>query len=130
MFIFDLNRNLDIYLMLIVNEIRSKPVPESRWPGQSRPMPSWRAPVSVVLIVPSSGRSSSRAGRWKRVIRSLMLRLFSLRKKEVHRLAEAPSGSRLYVIGDIHGRLDLLLRLYDRIVDDAWKEPDGDRRVF
>jgi len=59
-----------------------------------------------------------------------MLRLFSLRKKETHRPAETPSGSRLYVVGDIHGRLDLLLRLYDRIVEDARKEPIGDRRVF
>jgi serine/threonine protein phosphatase 1 len=59
-----------------------------------------------------------------------MLRLFSLKKKETRRLAEAPSGSRLYVVGDIHGRLDLLLRLYEGIVEDARKEPAGDRRVF
>ena len=59
-----------------------------------------------------------------------MLRLFSLRKKETVRLAEAPLGSRLYVVGDIHGRLDLLLRLHGRIIEDARKEPAGDRRVY
>jgi serine/threonine protein phosphatase 1 len=59
-----------------------------------------------------------------------MLRLFSLRKKETRRLAEAPAGSRLYIVGDIHGRLDLLLRLQDKIAEDARKEPAGVRRIF
>ena len=59
-----------------------------------------------------------------------MLRLFSLRKKETRRLAEAPAGSRLYIVGDIHGRLDLLLRLQDKIAEDARKEPAGFRRIF
>jgi len=31
----------------------------------------------------------------------------------------APAGTRLYAIGDIHGRADLLRRLYDAIADDA-----------
>ncbi len=33
--------------------------------------------------------------------------------------ARVPDGLRLYVIGDIHGRRDLLVRLHDRIVADA-----------
>jgi len=59
-----------------------------------------------------------------------MLRLFPLRKKETRRPAEAPSGCRLYVVGDIHGRLDLLGQLYNRIVDDARKGPVGDRQIY
>ena len=59
-----------------------------------------------------------------------MLRLFSSRQKQTRRPAEAPSGCRLYVVGDIHGRLDLLLRLHDRICEDAQKAPAGERRVI
>jgi serine/threonine protein phosphatase 1 len=59
-----------------------------------------------------------------------MLRLFSLKKRKTHRPAEAPPASRLYVVGDVHGRLDLLLRLHGQIIEDARKGPAGDRRVF
>jgi serine/threonine protein phosphatase 1 len=59
-----------------------------------------------------------------------MFRLFSLRKKEVLRPAEIPASIRIYVIGDVHGRYDLLLRLHDRIVQDAQVEPAGERRVI
>ena len=92
--------------------------------------------MTVVLIVLRIGRNVNGTGGLARhgiywfVIGTPMLRLFSLRRKETHRPAEAPSGSRLYVVGDIHGRLDLLLRLYERIVEDAGKKPDGERQVF
>lgn len=33
--------------------------------------------------------------------------------------AEAPADTRVYVVGDIHGRVDLLTRLHDRIRDDV-----------
>jgi serine/threonine protein phosphatase 1 len=39
-----------------------------------------------------------------------------------------PPGTRLYVVGDIHGRLDLLLRLQRLILDDAAAAP-AQRRV-
>ncbi len=35
------------------------------------------------------------------------------------RRAEAPVGTRLYVVGDIHGRADLLDRMHQLILDDA-----------
>ena len=59
-----------------------------------------------------------------------MIRLFSTKNKETQIQAEAPLGSRLYVVGDIHGRLDLLLRLHDRIIADTQKEPAGDCSIF
>src|SRR5215472_15929208 len=59
-----------------------------------------------------------------------MFGLLTRRMKETTRPAEVAPGVRLYVIGDIHGRLDLLLRLYDHIVKDAQREPAGDRRVI
>lgn len=34
-----------------------------------------------------------------------------------------PDGTRIYAIGDIHGRDDLLIRLHDRIIDDARTRP-------
>lgn len=36
-----------------------------------------------------------------------------------HSNAAVPAGSRIYAIGDIHGRADLLQALHDKIVDDA-----------
>ena len=38
--------------------------------------------------------------------------------------AHAPPGSRVYAIGDIHGRADLLRRLHGHILDDAAAAPD------
>ena len=32
---------------------------------------------------------------------------------------KAPADTRIYVVGDIHGRVDLLSRLHDRILDDV-----------
>ena len=34
-------------------------------------------------------------------------------------VAEVPSGLRVYAIGDIHGRVDLLRQLHRRIIADA-----------
>lgn len=45
--------------------------------------------------------------------------------------AHVPSGERLYAIGDVHGRLDLLTRLLDAIDrDDAGREPADTRVVL
>ena len=43
--------------------------------------------------------------------------------------AAAPPGSRIYAIGDIHGRLDLLLELHELIADDAARST-AKRRVL
>lgn len=52
------------------------------------------------------------------------------RKKGTLRPAEIPAGVRAYVIGDIHGRFDLLLRLHDDIISDAQQKPLGDLRII
>lgn len=41
--------------------------------------------------------------------------------------ASVPPGTRVYAIGDIHGRLDLLSRLHQMILDDARASKAGDR---
>jgi len=40
---------------------------------------------------------------------------FNLRRRAAERTSGVPSGLRIYVIGDVHGRLDLLLDLLSRI---------------
>ena len=52
------------------------------------------------------------------------------RKKAALRPAEIPAGIRVYAVGDIHGRLDLLLQLHDHIINDARQNPIGDPRVI
>jgi serine/threonine protein phosphatase 1 len=50
---------------------------------------------------------------------TLMFRFLAQRRKQTVRPAGIPPGLRVYVIGDIHGRLDLLSGLHHRIVEDA-----------
>lgn len=45
--------------------------------------------------------------------------LFSSARRPKTRSAATPRGTRIYAIGDIHGRLDLLRALHQRIRDDA-----------
>ena len=52
------------------------------------------------------------------------------RKRGTLRPAEIPAGIRAYVIGDIHGRFDLLLRLHEDILTDAQQKPIGDLRII
>ena len=44
--------------------------------------------------------------------------------------ASAPAGQRLYAIGDIHGRADLLERLLQRIGEDAAQAPAAARKIL
>jgi serine/threonine protein phosphatase 1 len=46
------------------------------------------------------------------------------------RNAWTPPGCRVYAIGDIHGRADLLLRLLRRIEDDSRDRPGAERQVL
>ena len=57
----------------------------------------------------------------------MFARLFASRKARPHPPA-APPGTRIYAVGDIHGRVDLLRRLYAMIAEDAAAAPDQ-RRV-
>ena len=44
--------------------------------------------------------------------------------------SEAPAGSRIYAVGDIHGRADLLEALLAQIADDAARQPDTAKRLI
>ena len=44
--------------------------------------------------------------------------------------AKGPDGLRLYAIGDVHGRLDLLLKMYDAIIRDRGEHPEADWRII
>lgn len=51
---------------------------------------------------------------------------FSGSAKETRlRDAKVPDGQRIYAVGDIHGRLDLLTKLWDQIQEDAAGQPAG-----
>lgn len=59
----------------------------------------------------------------------MFARLFkSAPKDKDERIARVPDGTRVYAIGDIHGRLDLLRALHDMILSDA-AAVDAERRV-
>lgn len=49
----------------------------------------------------------------------MLNRLFGARHAAPERLARAPAGTRLYAVGDIHGRLDLLRELRAKIEADG-----------
>lgn len=46
------------------------------------------------------------------------------------RSPRVPEGVRVYAIGDVHGRLDLLRQLETLIVEDAGKQPAGYRKLL
>jgi serine/threonine protein phosphatase 1 len=71
-------------------------------------------------VAPLDGdpRMAERAGF--AYIPAMFTKLFGSRAKKAHSvLPRIAAGTRLYAIGDIHGRLDLLSELERRIVDDA-----------
>jgi serine/threonine protein phosphatase 1 len=53
------------------------------------------------------------------VFEAVMVRLFTRRARISRRQAAIPAGIRVYAIGDIHGRLDLLIDLHQRIAEDS-----------
>ncbi|MEM6858095.1 MAG: metallophosphoesterase family protein [Pseudomonadota bacterium] len=57
-------------------------------------------------------------------------KLLSPRPQSAVRLPEVPEGSRYYVIGDIHGRLDLYEALIDAIEADDTKLPPADTHMI
>lgn len=44
--------------------------------------------------------------------------------------AKGPPDLRIYAIGDIHGRLDLLLKMYDAIIEHRDRQPVADWRII
>lgn len=55
--------------------------------------------------------------------------LFSLWRKPKRRQSRVPEGSRVYAVGDIHGRLDLLGALHGLIAEDAAGAPDRSKTI-
>lgn len=51
-------------------------------------------------------------------------RLFGSRRRDPDHLPEVPKSSRVYAIGDIHGRVDLLGELHEMVLEDAERWPD------
>ena len=51
-------------------------------------------------------------------------------KSRGRRDAFVPSGQRIYAIGDIHGRADLLVQLHRQILDDAANAPVGTKKTI
>ena len=61
----------------------------------------------------------------------MLKRLFRPRSDPAHRPAAIPTGERVYAVGDIHGRDDLLERLLDTIAhDDAARAPARTTLIF
>jgi len=57
-------------------------------------------------------------------------RLFSRRAQIAEMpLTEAPSGTRIYAIGDVHGCVELLRKLQSMILEDAADHPDARKVV-
>jgi serine/threonine protein phosphatase 1 len=59
-----------------------------------------------------------------------MLRRFSLSRRPAHRPAQIPPGLRIYAIGDVHGRADLLRQMHERISEDARSSPAVEKRII
>jgi len=57
-------------------------------------------------------------------------RIWGKRKRLTVANARVPSGDRIYAIGDIHGRVDLLQRLHDKIAADAQTAAPGTRKTI
>ena len=61
----------------------------------------------------------------------MLARLLRRRLSAAASMFAGPAGERLYAVGDIHGRLDLLDVLLGRIADDLEARPvDGARLAF
>ena len=59
-----------------------------------------------------------------------MLRFWRREKDEPQAPARLPAGQRLYAVGDIHGRLDLLRALLEKIAADAANAPEALKRII
>jgi len=59
-----------------------------------------------------------------------MIKRWFKRKKRFDRgTARVPDGTRVYAIGDIHGRVDLLRKLHEQILADATLIPTNTRKI-
>ena len=56
--------------------------------------------------------------------------LFGGWRTQKRRESRVPEGNRIYAVGDIHGRLDLLRALHERIAADAAEAPDRSKTII
>src|SRR5262249_20590664 len=61
---------------------------------------------------------------------NMVLRIFKAEQRAEPLPAQAPAGRRIYVIGDIHGRADLLRQLHQMILTDAGRHPHQPVAVY
>ncbi len=59
----------------------------------------------------------------------MLARLFGRKGRGAGHEARVPEGVRVYAVGDIHGRADLLRELHDLIADDAATAPGLDKTI-
>ncbi|HEY6336091.1 MAG TPA: metallophosphoesterase family protein [Alphaproteobacteria bacterium] len=59
----------------------------------------------------------------------MIRRLIDPRRHEIQHLAEVPPDTRIYAVGDIHGRADLLERLHAQIAADARASSAARKRI-
>ena len=57
--------------------------------------------------------------RKERMPREMLKRWFGLQPRLTVDTAQLPPGLRVYAVGDVHGRVDLLRSLHTMIADDA-----------
>jgi serine/threonine protein phosphatase 1 len=58
-------------------------------------------------------------------------RLFGLKQNQPIRCWTIPAGQRVYAIGDVHGRLDLLIQILEKIeADDRTRGPRDTKLIF
>ena len=62
--------------------------------------------------------------------REMLKRWLTRRPRMTLDVAEVPSGLRVYAIGDIHGRVDLLRQLHRRIIADAAQADPAMRKLL
>jgi serine/threonine protein phosphatase 1 len=63
------------------------------------------------------------------MVASKLLGLFGASRQPVRSRAGVPPGERVYAIGDVHGRLDLLIAMLDRIDADDANRPSADTTI-
>jgi serine/threonine protein phosphatase 1 len=64
------------------------------------------------------------------MVHAVLERLWGKRRRLTVANAALPEGVRVYAIGDLHGRVDLLLRLHEMIRDDALAVPATVRKIL
>ncbi len=112
--------------------LRHRPPPWARRDGGRRPGDGPANPPVLMFPRPTessgtvgSGRRQQNQSREGKPDVTMVRRLLKLIKGDGRRPARVPDGVRVYTVGDIHGRVDLLRDLHRMIRDGASRAPGG-----